>query len=380
MRSKVWVFSASIAIVATLTACGSQDPAVSTTTAPPAPIVASTSPSASPTPSPSWTPPPLAGIVVGMCTESNTQQQIAFINPANGEEDSTLRRSLTYNQNTHRTYGICGIASDDTPGYKLRSAYNETFDVVAANTADDNHAGVIKFDFEDLSGITEDGFGIPPKQSPGAIGPDGRLYFVQETPTGKDKFTPEVMSVDLTDGLPPTLVEQEPDKDIDKVSVSGNDASYGVHFVPGHPQPLLDFSDRVIYSDDGKTMFRQERVGGSLFYGNPDKPSTLSANLGEPVPAPIGYISPTSYLGLAGSSDLVLANIVGEKVTVKSLFEVPTDGEIIDPTVSPDGKTIAFILDKDGAESMFTIPTFGKPTMPTKLATPVNNAIILDWV
>lgn len=323
-----------------------------------------------------------AGIVLTACNSgADGIRNVKFIDPNNGNETET--RYFVIQPMEYASLGDC---NSNQAGAKLRSAFNGDFTSIAAQKAQDtgNRAGLIRFtksmqtmhtDFTDLSGVKDDGgFGSPIQQSMGAFGPDGKLYFVQGG-TGNGKL----MAVDPANGAPQSVPSTDDIKNVDPTNRSFP-VNFGVYFVAGDPRPQFDLTTQEAAAPDGSWAFWTNAADSYLSFGKPGTSgSHTEPNYEHPAPTPVVYLSKTSYLGLASESNLVLANVNGKSVTSRPLLP-ETDGKIIDPTVSPDGTRIAFVLQRPTTCALYTAPIGGgQPTKIMDLDRTLLGVAILGW-
>jgi hypothetical protein len=263
--------------------------------------------------------------------------------------------------------------NSNADGRTARQAVNEDYTLLAAQEDATSHIGTIKSSstpettttFEDLSSVTEGGFGVEPKQSDGAFGTDGKLYFNEDTGDGDT-----LMSVDPTPGSTPEKVAGGKTSNlVDTNKVTSKDGSWGLWY---------DAND------------------GSLKYGKPGSSGTgLEIEYGHTLfPLAVDGASKTKFIGWNDKDQIVRATINGTHVTEDDVLP-KTDGTISEPTVSPDGTQAAFIMEKTDDSGQTKIralyvvsltgtgtnePTLVKDLNTDEFAATANDTIrILDW-
>jgi WD40-like Beta Propeller Repeat len=315
-----------------------------------------------------------AGIVLSTCNSgADGTRNIEFVNPDNGDVAET--RFFVIEPMTFESIGDC---NSNLSGAKMRSAFNDGFTSIAAQQPlpeNGYHTGVVNAsqslqdtttDFVDLGGAQDNGFSSATQQSVGAFGPDGRLYFVQGT-QGQGKL----MAVNPTGGQPQAVPASDDVKNIDPA-----DATDRVFFLPNDKD--LQFNtdlQEVVAPDDSWAIWAGD---GWIGYGKPGTPGTQTEpNYGHTL-WPFGYINQMSFYG---STDDTLVHATITRSTVKEQSLLPnTDGKIIDPTLSPDGKQIAFILEKETSRALFVVSTDGgQPTKVIDIDRAKLGVAILDW-
>jgi hypothetical protein len=315
-----------------------------------------------------------AGIVLSACNSGTDGiRNVQFVDPTNGNVAET--RYFVIEPLKFRSTGDC---NSNLPGAKLRSAFNGDFTSIAVQqpqSENGSHTGIVNAsqsmqdtatDFVDLSGVKEgDDFSAAAQQSAGAFGPDGQLYFVQHT----SKET-TLMAVNPTGGQPQAVPS------FDAQGFDPADETDRIFFVSNDKEPQLNTDLQQVVAPDGTWAIWAG--DGWIGYGKPGTTGKKTEpNYGHTL-WPFGYISQKSFYGITDDT-LVRATITGSTVKEQSLLP-ETDGKIIDPTVSPDGTTIAFVLEKETTRALYTVPANGgQPTKVMDIDRDKLGVAILDW-
>jgi hypothetical protein len=320
--------------------------------------------------------------VLSFCDSTNrATRKIQFIDPETGE----VRETRSFTADADETYRSLASCNTNLAGAQIRSAFDKNYGNMAVQkTADDKslRAGIIPQDgtsaqegevnFQDLSGLTGDGgFGPPANQSIGAFGPNGDLYFVQKT----GDHNGVLMSVSVNGGAPAAV------KGGDAGTIDPAEWSDQLYFPKGSAKPELDNSPGVstVYSPDGSYVI--SAGDGTISYGpnNGTTGKTTEPEYGKTL-WPFGYVNKTTFFG-SGDNQLYRATISGSKVKTEKLLP-EADGDVKEPTLSPDGKSIVFILERDDSRALWTVSTAPGST-PKPLPTPMDRTAqgtgILDW-
>jgi hypothetical protein len=373
-------------LAVTATACSGSGSSGSSDSASPTASKASakaTKPAATPTAAPTTSAPAVAGpsIVLSFCDSTNrATRKIQLIDPETGEVRET--RSFTVEEMTYHSLASCNT---NLAGAQIRSAFDKNYDNMAVQkTADDKslRVGMVPKDgssvqegevnFQDLSGLSDgDGFGPPASQSIGAFGPNGDLYFVQKT----GDHDGVLMSVGVNGGAPTAVAGGG------KSSIDPADESDVLYFLKNGTKP--DYGDSpgisTVYSSGGSYVI--SAGDGTISYGpnNGTTGKTTEPEYGKTL-WPFGYVNKTTFFG-SGDNQLYRATISGSKVKTEKLLP-EADGDVKEPTLSPDGKFIVFVLEKADSRALWTVSTTPGST-PKPLSTPMDRTAqgtgILDW-
>jgi|GEM_PF-2725761 len=357
-----------LSVVLVAAGCGQADqPSAPTPSTPPTSVSGPAT-----TSSPSATAAAPSGIVIQTCLHGNGRK-LQFVDPTT--KTATTRVFVTGNYTP--TVACTPIARGRD---EQRSSYNQDFTLLAAQKKLPNgglHTGVISVAdneqdtsdrFKDLSGADDSGFGADAQQSVGAFNPkDGQLYFVAKN----SDQSKHLLTINPAGGTPQEI--QAP-AEVKQVSVDANSypANFGVYFSPGYDAPLFKFDSYQITAKDGSSAFWD--AGNGIAYGKPGTTGTLM----QGAPEPWIYLDPTHYIGV-DHSKLLRVTASGSAAQVTSLLP-ETDGNIKSPVLSPDGKTIAFILEKPAARVLYTVPAGGgTPVKVMDLDQTVTTLGIVDW-
>lgn len=287
----------------------------------------------------------LSGIVTLACDTEARLYTVDIHDPATGKV--TASRYFKLGTGMESTANC----SSSIPGQGLRSAFSEDFNYLAVRkqmSRNGFHAGVVAAadspnkvgKFTDLSGDT-DGFGAYAKQSKPAFGPDGKLYFVQPTKEG----TTYLQTVEVGEGNKPEPVNGEPQ--VDNPNVGGP-----LYYLPGAKAPQTDDTPFAAYLNDGSWGFSTEADNDKIIFGalNGDKTYTVPLPHGKGAEAdytirmdPRVALNKKDFLGLSPTWDrLYTVHVDREQASLTGSLTV-TNGSIVDPQLSPDGKSIVYI-------------------------------------
>jgi WD40 repeat protein len=154
-----------------------------------------------------------------------------------------------------------------------------------------------------------------------------------------------------------------------------------LYFLKGSDKPDHGDSPGIstVYSPDGSYVI--SAGDGTIVYG-PNNGTAGKTTEQEPGKTlwPFGYVNKTTFFG-SGDNQLYRATISGSKVKTVALLP-EADGTVKEPTLSPDGKTIVFILEKDDSRALWTISTTPGSTpkkLPTAMDRTAQGTGILDW-
>jgi hypothetical protein len=267
----------------------------------------------------------------------------------------------------------------------MRSAFDKGFQNLAVQEGPEElpppddapyHTGVIANgdgEFTDLSGVqgeSDTDFASATQQSPGAYGPDGRLYFVQ---AGDD--SDELMVADPNGGKPQKVGELNISGYSFNVVSGGTSPQDFPYFVPGDSRPqMYDSRYHEAACPDGWGFWT---VGNdTLRYGKTGtKGSSIELTSGVGYD-PIGCIDHRSFYDL--SDTIYRVTITGGSIKKTKLLP-KTDGEISQPVVSPDGQSIAFLLKKDDTLTLYTVPTTGGTPEKSHFELPAGPSKVIAW-
>jgi hypothetical protein len=378
------------ALVATLAGCGTDKP--STSSEEPK-ASASTAPHKDNAPSNKETEAPKATpvIVLGECG-MDVKRKLTLLKPADGGIKSTKHIKLSVGQQT--LFNCMGART----GAMERSAFDKGFTKLAVMQSmqdDETLAGYVTpslIEDDDASGsmrnlsgpnAADDGFGAKKRRSVPAFDPTtGNLLFVEHGDPGK------LLSVNPNIGATEDAKPQEIPNSDDVVNGTGDDDA--LYFFPHSDEVQNDYRTRAVYSPDGKMGFTHGEYN-SIAYGDLDGGKTKEADLplvdGDYVGLePVAYLSENSFIAISSSPGhqnnvLYRVTITGDSLGIEQML-TDTDGAIYDVTLSPDGKTMVFLLEKEDSTKLFTAP-LGKNVAPKELRTLENgshlNTKILDW-
>lgn len=375
--TRIKALVSALAAIALVAGCGnSSGPTIPAATKQVTTAVPSTGTDTTASPSAVATSAALSGIVIQTCLHGNGRM-LSFVNPTTG----AIAATRIFNTGDYEPeVGCTPIARGRD---EQRSSYNMDFSLVAAQKklADGGfHTGVVSAAtseqdatdrFVDLSGVNENGFGSEAQQSVGAFNPkNGLLYFVSKDSVGKN----HLMTVAPTVGSSPKEITAP--TEVQQVGIEMDyPYNFGVYFSLGYAMPLFEFDSYQVTASDGSWAFWD--AGNGIAYGKPGTGGTLMAG----APTPWIYLNKDSYIGVnVNGGELLQVTASGATAHTKSLLPV-TDGLIKSPMLSPDGRTIAFILDKPASRTLYTVPVGGgAPVKVMDLDLTVMNLGIIDWL
>jgi hypothetical protein len=383
--------AASGALAVSLTGCSDDGSSASSEeTATPRASVSASAPKDSVSPKESVAPKNKPAIVLGECGADATRT-LSFLKPEDGGVQSTKHIKLSTGQQT--LFDCMGART----GAMERAAFDKGFEKLAIMQSmqdDETLVGyvtpsLIKNDdasgsMRDLSGIRPDdgGFGAKKRRSIPAFDPTtGNMFFVENGDPGK------LLSVNPNIGATADAQPKEIPNSDDVVNGTGDDDA--LYFFPHSDEVQNDYRTRAVYSPDGKMGFAPGD-SNNIAYGDIDGGDTKMIDLplkdGNYVGLePVAYLSETSFIAISSSPGkqnnvLYRVTLTGDSLSTEPML-VDTDGEIYDVTLAPDGKSMAFILEKSDSTTLFKaeVGTKVTPKPLRELEGTHLNTKILDW-